>query len=405
MKHIVFVAPPFAGHLNPILPLALAGRDAGYLVTVISGANKLDTVRALGLRAQGLRSIGADSLERIANSPKRVGGNPIRLLAQLRSNLALLPAIRDELRELWREQRPDLVVADSVAPVGGLVCDELGIPWITTIATPFAIENRTGVPAYCGGWRPGLPWRDALGRAAIRTFKRTVAWHFKKEFGLLGGRFPYREDGTERIYSSRVILGLGMNELEFPRDWPAHFQMIGPLIDCPDPGPALVFPEGGKRVLVSVGTHLLWAKRTLTGDVVKLAREFPEIQFVVSMGGGEGVPVRVAGNVTVYPFVPYSRDMGAFDAVIHHGGTGIAYAAIQHAVPCVVVPHDYDQFDYAARIVHFRLGVRANAIANAATALRRVLAQGSWPELNQMAIKARTYRPAERFLAVVRALI
>ena len=37
------------------------------------------------------------------------------------------------------EQPPDLVVADSVAPVGGLVCDELGIPWITTIATPFAI--------------------------------------------------------------------------------------------------------------------------------------------------------------------------------------------------------------------------------------------------------------------------
>jgi hypothetical protein len=51
------------------------------------------------------------------------------------------------------------------------------------------------------------------------------------------------------------------------------------------------------------------------------------------------------------------------------------------------------------------LGVRANEIANAATALRRVLAQGSWPELNQMAIRARTYRPAERFLAVVRSMI
>ncbi len=403
MKRITFVAPPFAGHLNPILALATAARDAGYAVSVITGHRKLESVRRLGVEARGLQSIGPDTLEAIANSPTRIGSNPFRVVGQFRENLALLPAIRDELLALWRAERPDLVVADSVAPVGGLACDALGIPWITTIATPFAIENREGVPAYCGGWSPGgWPLRDALGRTALRTFKRAVAWHFRREFALLGDSFPYRADGSERIYSSRAILGFGIPELEFPRDWPACFEMIGPVIGCPEPGPALEYPAG-RRVLVSVGTHLLWAKRTLAADVAGLAAEFPEFQFVVSLGG-IGEAQRMGANVTVLPFVPYERDLPQFEAVIHHGGAGVTYAAILQGIPSVVVPHDYDQFDYAARVAHFGLGRRANSIRGAAHGLRVVLAQRDWPELAALSARARAMRPAERFLATIRRI-
>ena len=405
MKRIVFVAPPFAGHLNPQLALALAARDAEYDVSVITGARKLEVVRGLGIRAEGLRSIGVDTLETIANSKTRVGSNPALLLSQFRENLALLPAIRDELLAMWTAERPDLVVADSVAPVGGLVCDALGIPWITTVASPCAVENRTGVPAYCGGWSPGWPLRDAVGRFCIRSFKRAVAWYFEREFAVLGGPFPYREDGTERIYSSRAILGFGALELEFPRDWPGCFEMIGPVMTCPDEGPLLDFPAGSKRVLVSVGTHLLWAKRTLVDDVVALAKGFPGVEFVVSMGGhGEGVR-RVCEGVTVYPFVPYARDLGCFDAVIHHGGAGVTYAAILCGVPAVVVPHDYDQFDYAARVEFFGVGLRAESVPGAGVALRTVLEKKNWPELERMRAAALRYRPGERFLELVRGLV
>lgn len=405
MKRIVFVAPPFAGHLNPLLALALAARDAGYDVCVITGAQKLAAVRSLGIRAEGLRAIGVDTLETIANSKTRVGSNPALLLSQFRENLALLPAIRDELLAMWTAERPDLVVADSVAPVGGLVCDALGIPWITTVASPCAVENRTGVPAYCGGWSPGWPLRDAVGRFVIRGFKRAVAWYFRREFAVLGGPFPYREDGTERIYSSRAILGFGALELEFPRDWPGCFQMIGPVMTCPEEGPPLEFPVGSKRVLVSVGTHLLWAKQTLVEDVVALAKGFPGVEFGVSMGGhGEAVR-RVCEGVTEYPFVPYSRDMGSFDAVIHHGGTGVAYAAILYGVPCVAVPHDYDQFDYAARLEYYGAGVRARTLRGAGAALRTVLEKKTWPELERLQKASLAYRPGERFLEVVREFV
>ena len=406
MKRIAFVAPPFAGHLNPLLVLAKAARDAGYGVTVITTDRKLEAIRKEGLEARGLASIAPGALESIANTDTQVGSNPVLLLAQFRENLAMLPVIRDELQAMWRAERPDLVVADSVAPVGGLVCDALGIPWITTIATPFAIENRRGVPAYCGGWRPGgWPGRDALGRTVIRNFKRAVAWYFRREFELLGGDFPHRADGTERIYSPRAILGFGIQELEFERDWPPAFAMIGPVIDCPDAGPVLDFPNARKRVLVSVGTHLLWAKRALAENVARLARSFPEVHFVVSMGGHAEQMERVGERVTVYPFVPYARDLQEFDAVIHHGGAGVTYAAILKGVPSVVVPHDYDQFDYAARVAYHGLGVRARSIQEAGPGLREVLDRPKMAQIAAMQAHAERYRPAARFLEVLRSQI
>src|SRR5262249_47230979 len=137
-----------------------------------------------GFDVTRLPSLRGDRLEQIANWPSRVGSNPLLLLRQFRRNLQLLPEIRRDLLDAWRTNPPDLVVADSVAPVG-FVCDELGIPWLTTIVTPFAIECRRGVPSYCGGWSPGAgAWhklRDAAGRLATHAFKRGVAWWFRRE--------------------------------------------------------------------------------------------------------------------------------------------------------------------------------------------------------------------------------
>ena len=157
-------------------------------------------MRTHNITAPALRSIGPDTLEAIANTADPVGSNPVKLLKQFRDNLWLLPAIGAELSERWTATRPDVVIADSVAPIAGLVCDRLRIPWITTIATPFSIETRRGTPSYCGGWTPGSPLRDAAGRAAIKIFKQGVAHIFKTELTALGFRKLYRADGAEAIY-------------------------------------------------------------------------------------------------------------------------------------------------------------------------------------------------------------
>jgi UDP:flavonoid glycosyltransferase YjiC (YdhE family) len=91
-----------------------------------------------------------------------------------------------------------------------------------------------------------------------------------------------------------------------------------------------------------------------------------------------------------------------FDAIVHHGGAGVTCAAIAAAKPSLVVPHDFDQFDYAARVEHFGLGLRARRIgsADAARKLRRIL-DGPWPAVARFAAHAAAYRPVQSFLEAV----
>jgi UDP:flavonoid glycosyltransferase YjiC (YdhE family) len=414
---IAFVSPPFAGHFNPLLALAVVARDAGFDIDFITGPRKFPMLEANAIRPVALSSIGADTLEAIANTAQPVRSNPLRLLAQFRENLGLLPAIRAELLQLWKAGRPTLVVADSVAPVAGLVCEQLGIPWITTIATPFSIEQRRGAPAYCGGWLPaagllggvlgGL--RDAAGRAAIHGFKRAAGRLFRRELRALGLAGLYRADGSEAIYSPHAILGFGLRELEFERDWPAAFQMIGPLIAPPERPPVLLLPETRPRVLVTHGTHLLWAKRTLVADAIALSRALPRIELAVSLGEPERAgqaDERPAERVRVVPFVPYGPCLSEFDAVIHHGGAGVTYAAILAGLPNLVVPRDYDQFDYAARIVYHRLGLRIGSLAGraAAESLERLLDRKQWTAPGRFQQYAQAYTPEKTFVETVRRL-
>ena len=403
---VLIVAPPFAGHLNRLVTMAQAAREAGHDCAFVTGQAKLAALRARGFAAAAPPSIAPDAMERVAHGHGRTAGRPWRLVAQFRDNLRLLPHLAADLERHLREAPADVVVADSVAVIAGPVCERLGLPWITAIASPFAIENRRGTPAFLGGLtpRPGPlgAARDAGGRAAVRLFKRAVFAAHRRAIGPLLPA-PYRADGSEAIYARR-ILGFGMRELEFDRDWPAGFEMIGPVHGALEESPALALPPGRAQVLATIGTHLPWAKDRLVRDVARLAARMPDLGFTVSLGNpGDPAPPRApATNLRVVPFVPYHRDLGRFDAVIHHGGSGIVYAAIEAGVPSLVVPLDHDQPDFAARIAHHGLGLRLRALGPAADpALRRLLRGGEWPAVARFRRLAAAYRPSERFVAAI----
>lgn len=406
---ILFIAPPFAGHINCLLPLAGAAREAGHNCGFFTGEAKAAALRARGYRVLVPRSIPADAMEGIANWHRQTSASPLQVIAQLRANLAILTPLSAELGEVLGAERPDVAVVDFCAAIAGRWCDELRIPWITTIATPFAIEVRRGVPSYLGGWSPmrgpiGAA-RDAAGRLAIRTFKRLVYAALASRLRPLIPRL-YREDGTEAIYSPGSILGFGIEELELERDWPASFEMIGPVPGEPESAPPLDLPAGRTCVLASFGTHLLWAKDRLVGDMTRIARALPDWHFVVSLGRSAeaATPPREAlPNLRLHSFIPYQRDLGRFDVVIHHGGSGVTNACIAAGRPSLVVPHDYDQFDYAARIAVHGLGLRLRSLADPAAvpALRRLARHGDWPALARFQTAAAGYRPLERFLAAL----
>lgn len=355
------VAPPMAGHLHPTLGVAV-GLAREFDVRVVSSEGVQGQVAAAGLRGQALLPGRDAAIRAIVEPDHAVGINPVRLRRQLVANLKLLAEFREALHALWlRDGPPALVVADFTLPVVGAVARAFDVPWWTTHPSPCVIEARDGTPAYVGGLRPragplGMV-RDAAGRALIRAGKRVGHWLHRDAMRRIGLDAIYRADGSEAVYSPTRIFALGLADLEFPRTFPPHVRVVGPVRYTPPTGIAPPpFVEGRRHVLVTIGTHLPWAKDVFADAAARAARALPEIEIHFTDGRVDGRALaRAAGgappaNFHRLPYVSYVRDLARYALVVHHAGTGVLHHTLGAGLPAVVAPLDYDQPDYAARL-------------------------------------------------------
>lgn len=359
---IFLVAPPFRGHLHPILGIGRA-LAADYDVVVASTEKVQGAIAAAELPRQVLL-VGADpAIQAISDPPHAVGSNPLRLDAQVKANLALLDRFKEELRLLWTARRPDLLIADLTLPIAGILATEMGIPWWTSHPSPCAIESPDGPPAYMGGLlqRHDLlgRLRDAAGRRLVRVFKRSVFFWYRRQFRALGVPAVYREDGTEAVYSPQKVLGLGRPELEVPRRLPPAVELVGyPLYTPPIDFPPPPFREGRRHVLVSLGTHLWWRKDAVAAAAAEAARQLPEVEIHFTDGDPSSERLEARNNFHRLGYVSYTRDLARYDLVVHHAGSGVMYYTLAAGLPALVLPSDYDQFDCAARLQEARLARR-----------------------------------------------
>ncbi|MFF2271433.1 glycosyltransferase [Agromyces sp. NPDC058136] len=381
--HVLLVAPPFAGHLHPVLGIGVELARRGVPVRVASTAAARPRIEAAGLEAVVLGSADGslDALVAAVGDPvERVGRDPLRLHRQFRATLAILGTIRDELDELVAADPPAVVVADFTLPVAGGVAVRHGARWFTAIPSPAALGANDGPPGYCGGLLPPASTlervRDAVARSTVRGFKRAVFALNARPLRELGFTGAFRPDGSEQAYSPDTVLALALQELELPRSWPAAVRFVGPVRYSPPGRPdawgAVEGERGGAdasvhdsrpRVLVTLGTHLAAEKAELPRLLTTLAELLPEVRLELTLGGSappDAMPAATAAPFAVVDYVDYDR-LDRYAAVVHHGGTGIAQATLAAARPAVVVPIDYDQPDVAARLVHHDLAERLDA--------------------------------------------
>jgi UDP:flavonoid glycosyltransferase YjiC (YdhE family) len=65
---------------------------------------------------------------------------------------------------------------------------------------------------------------------------------------------------------------------------------------------------------------------------------------------------------------------------VHHAGTGIMYHCLRHGKPSVVFPVDYDQFDYAARLIHAGAALRLRSMCDLEATIRSALGSSALPK-------------------------
>jgi UDP:flavonoid glycosyltransferase YjiC (YdhE family) len=349
--------------LHPLLAIARE-LTAEFDVCVISTPSAQARIRAAGLRGRVVLGEADDQvLMDIANPPHAVKSNPIRMSRQFRSAIALMGRLKAELEVLYAHERPDLVIADFTLPAAGLVAQQLGIAWWTSMPSPCVIEAPDGPPAYMGGLKPADGWatgfKHSAYRKTIRAFKQLIFKLHQRQIEGLGLTQLYRKDGTEHIYSPSRLLALGLRELEFERSWPPATCFVGPKLYTPPTygGADPVFEPGKRHVLVTGGTHLRWIKDALSGATLKAAQAMSEVVFHFTDGDEGQTQTLSQRNFVRLSYVDYEKHLSRYDLVVHHGGAGILYYCLLLGKPAVVYPIDYDQFDHAARLEHHGLAV------------------------------------------------
>jgi len=164
---------------------------------------------------------------------------------------------------------------------------------------------------------------------------------------------------------------------------------------------------------VSLGTHLPWAKEKAIEFMHDVAKEMPECMFHFSLGRANVNDDAYASlhddfnpdNLQIFEYLPYDLYLENYDAAIIHGGTGITYSCIKAAVPMLVWPHDYDQFDHQARIVGAGLGLGfRQSVEDVCQDLQTLFeSEAIQTKLDIFQEIALEHNPCERVLACIRA--
>ena len=411
---IDFIAMPIAGHLFPQLQLAKYAQSQGMTqLRLFSCPNMQSAVEGVGIEFKPVLVDREDELLDIAAHHEQIMDSFTELISVVDRALGVQEQFENELREYWKANRPDLAVIDFLAPFIGVVADELGIPWWTAITSPTLIETHKGTPTYLGGLEPPKTfigkWRDALGRLFIRYFKQFAFFLFRKKLQPLGFTSIYREDGTERMYSNEVILGLGIGELEFEeKDLPKAWRWIGPCLERPVlDRPAPQYEAGKKHILIAPGTQVRWARERAENLCREVAKHMPDcnFHFVLNvLNDHRHSAPRIEDNLHVYGYIPFTPEtFRNYDVIINMGGIGVMYTAIAAGVPQLAMPQGFEQSDCAARIFVSGLGLRSHGAPEDIVAEIKKLMENAWyrRQADEYRQIVERYNPGKTFVDLV----
>ncbi|MFE4398903.1 MULTISPECIES: activator-dependent family glycosyltransferase [Streptomycetaceae] len=344
---VLFVTAPFRSHLYVQTPLAWALRTAGHEVRVACSPRLTEDVVRTGLtpvpigeevdlgdlmaRSEPERAPAAPAGGRKSHQSDYPLGDPT---AELASNAAGWRTLFnpdssfDDLvafAELWR---PDLVVSDTFVLSGAPAARRVGAAHARML---FGADGLGQLRTACRAqWRAqGSDWD---GVDPLREWLEPVFGRFGVEFdeeAVLGQWtvFPM----PTWVWRPAGIPYVPMRHVPF---------------NGPSATPSWVYrrPER-RRVCFTLGL----AHREGRGHGVSASpREVFEaiadldVEVVATLAPGQLPPgLRVPDNVRVVDFVPLNDLLPTCAAVIHSGGAGAFAAAVEHAVPQLIVPNVY----------------------------------------------------------------
>lgn len=308
------------GHINPTLPLIRDHVSKGVEVIYHSSPLRRTLIESTGAI---FRNYGSDTYKAEDYNP---GKNFV--LQTIPATLGLLPYLLEEIKN----EKPDFLIYDSMAPWGKALAQITGLPSICTVTTlalslerKLRMMNRFGVII------------DEVNLNAISQLKEKYGVHLE----LTDALGAYGDNNI--VFTTRAFNPPVENE--------ERFTFQGPALDRMEDLSGFTIPEKGKKVItMSLGTLLrdedpsviAWYK-----ELVKAFADDPDYELILA--GGDLGPL--PDNVKSYERIPQLFALKHSHVFINHGGMNSLNEGFHFNVPMIVIPHSKDQFINAERLV------------------------------------------------------
>ena len=312
---------PGRGHLNPVLPLALAARDAGHDVRVASGADQLAHIARYGLEAVEI----GPGLDGLIAAARREHGDAWgdRLFPDAWPRMAV-----PRLSSFARTWSPDLVVSEEEEYAGILVADLLGVPSVTH-----------SWPSPC---RPLVDRRQALA-ALAPVWRDLAAGHEPRNLGqtyLDACPPPLQSPEIRDIDGVIPIRPVSLQE-SVDNEPPPWLEAL--------PRPAVYLTLGTVPVFSTPGRlrECIDGLAPLVASLVVTTGPNP----VDSLG-------RLPQQVRAVTYLTQSAVLPHVDLVVSHGGAGTTLGAIEAGLPHLLLPFEsQSQVGSAAALERLGAGI------------------------------------------------
>jgi len=326
------------GHAFPMIALGKQLHTAGHTVTLETWSKWQEYVESEGLEFQPALEI----------SP--LDGDTVKPYQ------AVVKAA-EHTRPTVKNFKPDVVVHDILTLAPALAAELEGVPTATLIPHLYpALEQ--GMPPFSSGARAPI---TAVGRRLWQSVQSIT------DRGLKQGRAEL--NGTRRRLnlaplkhfhgglSQSLVMVATLPELEYPRKWPEHVHVTGPLIWEP-PTDTVEVPKGdGPLVLIAPSTSQDPDGKLLQSATKGLAK-LPVRVLVTLNGHPPPSNFKPASNTTVVDWLSYTQIMPECELVICHAGHGTLVRALTAGCSVIACPVAGDMNENAARLDWAGLGLR-----------------------------------------------
>lgn len=328
MTRYLFVVPPLAGHIAPLIGVAERLRARGDEVAWTGDEQKLRSL------------LSADAVVHAASTPhmppRPPGQRGFAALRELWTGflVPLADAMVPDVRRAVTDVRPDVVVVDQQALAGALVAERLGLPWATSASTSSELSDPlAGLPKVAA-------WSDTL----IADLRR---------------RHGDPDAVGDLRFSPYLVLAFTTAELAGAPRIQAPVAFVGPSLPPPDQARRIETPivdPGKPLVYTALGTVNAEAGSRFLAACVQAIGERPDLQAVIA--DPQGLIRRPPRNIRTLACAPQLEIVAGSDAVICHGGHNTVCEALSFGVPLVVAPIRDDQPIVADQVVRAGAGLR-----------------------------------------------